>query len=331
MFGRGKTGTAGPGRLGRLWEDLTDGLSWAARLRLVLIPIAVLVVLYVGAMVWAHRINDDTRFAPGPAFEVAGGSEAVAMATALVDREINETKWVANTPFPFPSSLLDNMPNFQLGLIYAVSRFTIELGDTLGRVRGSSQIDPDLDRATGLLKYDGTTWHWEPSVSLLPTAAAERQYEAGMNALIAYNHRLSGGEATFDKRADNLIAVLDRVAADLGSASASLADHVDNGGWAWFDRTADDAFYAAKGRLYGYAMLLGALGRDFQGVLDERRAESLWQEMLASLTAAAVVDPLIVSNGAPGSLIAPNHLAEQGFFLLRARTQIRELTQVLAK
>jgi hypothetical protein len=53
--------------------------------------------------------------------------------------------------------------------------------------------------------------------------------------------------------------------------------------------------------------------------------------MLESLRVAAGMDPLIVSNGAPDGLLFPNHLAAQGFYLLRARTQMRELSNVLTK
>ena len=113
------------------------------------------------------------------------------------------------------------MPNYQLGILYASARFAIELGDALGRTRGSSAIDPDLDRAAGLLKYDGTIWYWGLG-NFVPTATADSQYMQGVEALAAYNRRLGAGEATYDRRADNLIAFLDRVASDLGSASAAL-------------------------------------------------------------------------------------------------------------
>lgn len=324
-------GSGGRSLIGRIGDWLLDWLPTARGAWVALGLVGAVVVFYVAAMLWRHEINDDLAFEPPAAFQVDGGSEAVSMAAALVHREIKDTMWVANSPFPLPSSLLDNMPNFQLGLMYAVSRFTIELADQLGRVRGSSQVDPDLDKAAGLLKYDGTIWLWEPSVSIWPTAAAERQYEAGMNSLMAFNRRLGAKEAVLDRRADNLIAVLDRVAADLGSTSAALAGEIADGRWAWFDTTADDTFFQAKGRLYGYAMLLDALGRDFHSVLVERRAEALWQAKVMSLKAAAALDPWIISNASPAALIAPNHLAAQGFFLLRARTQLRELTAVLTR
>jgi hypothetical protein len=36
-------------------------------------------------------------------------------------------------------------------------------------------------------------------------------------------------------------------------------------------------------------------------------------------------------NGRPGSQFQPSHLADQGFFLLRARVQLREITNILQK
>ena len=110
-----------------------------------------------------------------------------------------------------------------------------------------------------------------------------------------------------------------------------LADRAEAPSWGWFDRKADDDFYNAKGRLYAYYKILEALGKDFQQVLAERNAQALWTNMLESFRIAAGMNPLVVSNGAPDGLLFPNHLAAQGFYLLRGRTQLRELTSVLAK
>ncbi len=311
--------------------DVTTGRGWSRSWRLVLLIVPVVAVLYIAGMIWANQINDDLDYQPPADRQVSGGSHAVDMVTALINREVNETNWVPNNPFPFPSYFLDNMPNFQLGLMYALSRFAIEMTNSLGRTRGSSVVDPDLDKAAGLLKYDGTIWVWEPSTSLLPTARAESQFDAGMRALESYNRRLAAGQAVLDRRADNLIAFLDRISADLGSTSAVLAERAEAPSYGWFDRRADDDFYNAKGRLYGYYKILEALGKDFQQVIAERNAEPLWNNMLESFRIAAGMNPLVVSNGAPDGLLFPNHLAAQGFYLLRGRTQLRELANVLAK
>ena len=43
------------------------------------------------------------------------------------------------------------------------------------------------------------------------------------------------------------------------------------------------------------------------------------------------MDPLLVINGAPDAVILPSHLAAQGFYLLRARTQLKEISNILLK
>lgn len=318
------------------WRGLGEGSSGPAGRRVPWKPVlGVLVVLlllyYPVGMMLAHRINDDVDYQTPAAYQVEGGSRAVAIAAALIDREVTQTKWVANKPFIFPSSLLDNMPNFQMGLVYALSRFAIEMTDVLGRARGSSQVDPDLDKASGLLKYDGTIWVWDPKTSLMPTASAERQYVAGEKALMRYNKRLGENQAVFDKRADNLIAFIVRVEADLGSSSAILAERAQTSNAGYFDTKADDIFYATKGRLYGYYMLLRELGIDFKPVLAEKNVETVWNQMLEGLRIAAAMDPLVIANGANDGLIVPSHLAAQGFYLLRARTQLREVENILLK
>ena len=111
---------------------------------------------YPIGMAVMHRINDDPDFAPPEIRD--GQSLAVATTMALIDREVNQTGWRANDPFFMPSAALDNMPNFQLGMFSALSRFAIELSDQLGRTRGSSQVDPDVEKAVGLLKYPGDVW-----------------------------------------------------------------------------------------------------------------------------------------------------------------------------
>jgi hypothetical protein len=301
------------------------------RASLLLVAVIGLIVLYYAiGMIWIHEIDDD------PAFGVEtsapeGGSRAIAVSADLIDREINLNRWVANDPFFMPAAALDNMPSFQQGVISAVSRFIIEAGDQIARTRGSSQIDPDLDQASGLLRYPGTVWIFDFSTSWAPTASSESQYRRAMEALRSYNERLASGRAVFEARADNLQATLDRIAADLGSSSASLEQHIDLYAGSWIDTTADDLFYNTKGRLYAYFLILRESGIDFRNVIQERGLQASWGQMVDSLQDAAVLQPWVVVNGAPDAQFQPSHLASQGFYLLRARTQLREISNILLK
>uniref|UniRef100_UPI00135B3CC3 DUF2333 family protein n=1 Tax=Geminicoccus flavidas TaxID=2506407 RepID=UPI00135B3CC3 len=304
-------------------------------LRRVLLGLPALLVLavagwYLVGMIVVHRIDDDPEFATTTSAP-EGGSRAVAAMADLVSREIDQNEWTPNEPFFKPGVLLDNMPNYQTGIVAAVQRFGVSVRDRLARVRGSSQADADLTRAMGLLAYPGNVWVWNPANSWAPTATTESQYRQAVAALRAYNGRLASGEATLELRADNLLESLDAIAADLGSTSGAIYQAIDLSGNRWLDFAADDLFYTAKGQLYAYYILLRELGLDYADVIGERGAASSWSEMLDSFRLAATLQPWVVVNGGLESQFKPNHLASQGFLLLRARTQLREVTNILLR
>jgi hypothetical protein len=295
----------------------------------VIIVAAVLLLYYPVGMIWISKVDDDPNFDPGPVGD--GASYAVATTAALIDREVNQNGWPANDPFFYPGAALDNMPNYQIGIIQALSRFAVDMTDQIGRTRGSSEADPDLDKAAGLLKYSPTVWIFDPSTSWAPTASSESQYRAARRALLSYNEKLAAHQAVFERRADNLLSTLDRFAADLGSSSAVLDTEIREHSSDFVDFKADDVFYNAKGKLYAYAMLFKALGNDFAKVIADKDLKAAWDQTTASLMEGASLKPLIVINGRPDGLFLPNHLAVEGFYLLRARTQLREITNILAK
>lgn len=322
---------------------MTDpSASFASRLRgfrlpgrwLPLTVIAVVLVFglyYPVGMLIVHKIDDNLDYQVAPGDLVQGGSKTVAMAASLIQREVNLNGWVANDPFFMPGAMLDNMPNYQLGMIHALGRFAFEMVDQIGRTRGSSQTDSDLQEAAGLLQYSGTKWIFDFSTSLLPTAKSEDQYRKARRALITYNTRLAQGQAVFERRADNLLSTLDRIALDVGSASAAIDRQIHDGSGQWIDTQSDDVFYSVKGQAYAYYMLLRELREDYANIVRDKELASAWDQMLASFAAAADLKPLIVHNSKPDAVILPNHLASMGFYMLRARTQIRELSNILLK
>jgi hypothetical protein len=292
--------------------------------------VVVLVLLWPMMAMLSSRIDDDPEFTPK--FDPKDGSQTVAMVAGLMEDEIKKAGWVANAPFFVPAHMLNNMPNYQIGMVTALGRFAFELEDQIGRARGSSASDPDLSIARARLQYSPTTWILKPG-TLWPTASAESQYKEAIQALRRYNSRLAGGDATFDTRPDNLLAALDRIAYDLGSATAELDAQITgrHKTLGLLDFKADKIFYRTKGRAYGYYMILKALRVDFKAVIASRETSELYDKMLEELRVAAVMQPLVVNNGTPGGQFFPNHLANQGFYLLRARAKLRELTDILKK
>ena len=287
--------------------------------------IAVLTYGVGGSLV--HEVDNNASFTVENV--PAGASTSVAVAAALIDREINEHGWTPNDPWFAPTAFLDNMPNFQAGMMRSIGRFSFELLDQVARRRATSASDGDLERATGLLQFPPDVWVFDLDQSFLPTVPSETQYREGMRALLSYNERLAAGDAVFERRADTLAGSLTRISADLGSLSAQLESAKQTGWWI-FSTKADDVFYVNKGMMYGYYTLLSAFGKDFENVIRERNLEAVWEQTLNSLRQGASLQPTIVLNADIERSVFANHLALQGFYLKRAMLQLDEVVNVLA-
>lgn len=307
-------------------DEPKKGLSWKAWA--VVAFVALLPVYYIFGAVSTHRINDSLNFKADDAGP--GTSKTIAVIAGLIDREVNETAWSPNTqPFQ-PAALLrygGNMVNFQSGMIKALSTLTLEIDSQIGRTRGTSGADPDLGKARQGLSRQPDTWLLDP----LPTSSADQEYRKALTALQSYNQRVGNGTAVFDVRVDNLQAVLNRSALDIGSSSDALEKQMAAGRKVLIDRRADKLFYFVKGQSYAYFMTLRALREDFKDVIAERRVGPLYEAMLADLATAASLQPLIVQNGSPEAMLMPNHLSTEGFYLLRARAKLREISDVIAR
>lgn len=266
-------------------------------------------------------------------------SAIAEVAADLTDFNVNQNAWISSmllyklgffgidwdrTPF------LDNKASFQRGINAAVRRTAIELVDNIGRLRGTSQIDNDLQKARGNLQFAEDSWYFGLS-PFGPKTPTPSYYRSAIKDLRAFNTRLENCQATFDARADNLIQFVDRIASDLGSTSAILKDRAENYHAGWFDTRADDRFWFAYGQLYAYYGLLRAAHSDFRGVLAEKHLDGVWDEMERQLRSALDMQPFIVSNGNPDAWFTPSHLTTMGFYILRVRSNLVDIKQVLER
>ncbi len=274
-----------------------------------------------------------------PAPKTCVKSAVVEVTADLIDQNVNKNAWISSmllyklglfgldwdsTPW------FDNKASFQRGVNQAVRRTSVELVDSLGRVRGTSGVNADLQRARGNIQFDEETWYFG-SDSLLPKTPTPNYYRTAMDDLRKFNVSLEACDAIFDGRSDNLIEFLDRIANDIGSTSAIIRERSEfhNGGW--FDTRADDRFWFAYGQLYGYYGILAAAGADFDAVIKARGIDPIWQESIKQLRAALNIQPAIISNGREDGWIMPTHLATMGFYILRVRSNLVEMRDILAR
>ena len=264
-------------------------------------------------------------------------SAIVDVTRDLIDFNVNQNAWISSmilyktglfgidwdhTPF------LDNKASFQRGINQAIRRTTVELVDSLGRVRGTSQVDQSLQDARGSMNFDEHTWYFglNPFGPKTPTPSF---YRSAIRDLDAFNTRLSGCTAIFDARADNLMQFVDRIANDLGATSAILRERSELHNDGWFDTRADDRFWFAYGQLYGYYGIMTAARHDFQAVIQSRGLTQLWNNLTDQFKSALKIQPLIISNGREDGWIMPTHLATMGFYVLRVRSNLVEVREIV--
>ena len=264
-------------------------------------------------------------------------SGIVDVVADLTDANVNGNIWISSTLIyklglfgtdwdhtPF----FDNKASFQRGVNQVVRRVAIELADNMGRVRGTSGINNDLQDARGKIQYDEGTWYFgvNPFGFKTPTPSF---YRSAITGWRKFNTDLGACTVVFDPRADNLIQLLDRLASDLGNTSDILRRRSEEFNAGWFDTRADDRFWFAYGQLYAQYAVFQAAQADFRNVIRERNLESVWNEMDAQLRSALRIRPAIISNGSEDGWIMPTHLATMGFYILRVRSNLVELRSVL--
>ena len=266
-----------------------------------------------------------------------GRSSIADVASELIDFNVNQNSWVSASlmykiglfGIPWDSTpWMDNKASFQRGVHRAVDSTLIEMKDALGRSRGTSELNKNLNTALSNTQISAYNWYFGLN-PIGPKQTAWSSYRNARKHLEIYNNNLEKCEALFDARADNLNVFLNRIASEIGSTAAKIQKRIEASNAGWFDVHADNQFMEAKGQLYGYLGILRATRVDFQDIVESRGLGKVWTEMDDQLLHAVDLEPLIVSNGGEDAFIMPSHLTTMGFYLLRARTKLTEMRDTL--
>jgi len=231
--------------------------------------------------------------------------------------------WLPNDLF-WPTILLDNMPNFQIGELEVIRYNTRVLRDNLSRMRTTDNLDPAAEKAFTSLSNDPYKW-WFPS--------AESKWKEANRGLETFYENLLAGKSYFYPRADNLAELLQQYASLMGGANTRLinAPHDIDSSLAveeqakdssegpkmvdinipWY--RIDDNFYYAQGIAYALYESFKAIRIDFLDVLTDKNSLKLVDKILENLK-RCYFEPLIVFNGDPGSIFANHSLNLSGVF-----------------
>ncbi|MEW6665193.1 MAG: DUF2333 family protein [Thermodesulfobacteriota bacterium] len=284
-----------------------------------LVVLLVLVIFFVVVMVLASR-------KPGPlALEGADrkvkGAHFVRANQALIQQMCEN--WLPNDYF-WPTALLDNMPNFQIGELEVVRYNVRVLRDNLTRMRTTDKLDPHVEAAFTALSNDPYKW-WFPS--------AESRWRQGYASLETFYQKLVAGKTGFYPRADNLVELLNQYVSLMGGVNTRLINaprdvkesvsmegdkKADAGPTVtveidipWY--RVDDNFYYARGVAYALHESFRAIEVDFADVIRDKNSIPLVKKIL-ELLKRCDFEPIIVFNGDPDSIFANHSLNLSGVF-----------------
>ncbi len=252
--------------------------------------------------------------------------------------------YLSNDVLP-PGVWLDNMPNFEFGVLVQCRDLARVLRNDYSRSQSQSTEDSDLAAAEPALNIDNDSWLFPPS---------ESKYREAMEALNRYKDRLADGnpaDAQFFARADNLREWLAVVERRLGSLSQRLSASVgqvrvntdlanQRAGDAsqppagevvvktpWLE--IDDVFFEARGTAWALLLFLRAAQFDFESVLEDKNAVVSLRQIIRELEEGLrpIHSPIILNGQGFGMF--PNHSLVLASYLSRAHSAVIDLRELL--
>jgi hypothetical protein len=320
---------------------------------LIAIPLALLVI-FGGMMFW---LNDEPElFDPIERSRLHAGIHEHANVTGttitsalleVVNVLLNKRGgYMSNDILP-PWIFLDNVPNWELGVIIQVRDLARVMRNDFSRSQTQSTEDADLSEADPLFNYAHDRW-FPPDT--------EGRYEKAMEYLESYLTRLADPnqpDAQFYARADNLGTWLGLVEKRLGSLSQRLSASVgqerlntDLAGdtaatqstvspqkvgvkTSWFE--IDDVFYETRGSTWALIHFLRAMEVEFNDVLRKKNALISFRQIIRELesTQEKLHAPMVLNGDKFGAFA--NHSLVMANYISRANAAIIDLRFLLAQ
>lgn len=252
--------------------------------------------------------------------------------------------YLSNDVMP-PSIFLDNIPNWEFGVLVQVRDLARALRNNFSRSQSQSTADKDLEIAEPQLHFDSESW-------LFPST--EGEYKTALKALNRYLGRLSDPEqqnAQFYARADNLREWLRLVETRLGDLSQRLSASVkqkrvntDLAGDSAAEQSTqtakniqvktpwleiDDVFFEARGSAWALIHFLKAIEIDFSSVLEKKNARVSLQQIIRELEATqrTVWSPMILNGNGFGMFA--NHSLVMASYISRVNAALIDLRSLL--
>lgn len=228
--------------------------------------------------------------------------------------QVDDSLWVPALPVIFPAAILDNLPNFQIGVKESVRYFTQKLANLYA--------DENLKEAASLLEYPADIWLFSQTDGNGFAPGSAKQYRKALAEIIAFAPKFSSNEDSQKQELNYMLTALDSL---LQHQIDRLSKQVQEHNSEILDFQADNIFYYIKGTIYTSYYILAALAKDYQDLIVQTEQYEHITSALKHLKDAELLSPITVQNGAPEESYTANHLLYLAYHLLLAQNQINKI------
>lgn len=308
--------------------------------------LVIVVLLVLSAIGWYWSREPEMQAVERYSTPMVVGTTTTSTLIGVIDTLLDKPGgYLRNDMLMPPSIFLDNMPNWEYGVLIQARDMARALRNDYSRSQSQSTEDTILREAESKLNVDDEAW-------MFP--AAEGEYRQSANRLENYLLRLSDEDtpdAQFYARADNLNSWLSLVEKRLGSLSQRLSASVERSRLntdlagdesarqstraelevptqtPWLE--IDDVYYEARGSTWALIQFLKAAEVDFQQVLEKKNATISLRQTIRELegTQQPLWSPVVL-NGSGFGLFA-NHSLVMASYISRANAAVIDLRSLL--
>ena len=232
--------------------------------------------------------------------------------------QIDDAPWTPSLPLIFPASILDNLPNFQLGSKNAVRYFVKKMS--------AIYLDPSLKDCGQLLDYPANIWLFSQDKNDKLSPGSAKQYRKAIANLTDFSkkeciqHPLS---------IPNLLSQLNGINNLLSKQLTKIDKHAVEHNSDLFDIKKDDLFFYIQGILYTSHYYLLGLSKDYQDLIVENELYDELTTTLKTMQKAIELNPMIVKNAPLDNVYSANHLIYLGYYISNAQNHIKNISTTI--
>jgi len=232
----------------------------------------------------------------------------------VLKTQVDEQPWTPALPIIFPASILDNMPNFQIGAKESANYFLKKFAK---RYQNEA-----LKEAGELLDYPSNIWLFSQTKDDKMSPGSAKQYR---KALAKIEKAVIKEQTEEQIRRQDFLYFLKGANNLLKKQISTLNKHVLEHESEILDFNADDIFYRAEGTVYTLHYMLSAIAKDYQKqILESEQYENL-TTALKFLADANALAPISIKNAAPNDIYAANHLLYLAFYLSQTQLYLQKI------